>query len=273
MVDPIIKYQTCRFCKKYCNDQYFNYQCTLPVHAYSAPKRQSLLCEWGNASYGWMLDDLTKTSRLEKFAGETEKQLGNYFFTIANSLAFYERWKNWRFGRRKNVPLYIQSLSPDASKVFFCLCNREQIPIIAQKMNKTEVYITNIVDKILNTLTKKGKLSLLQHPSEVLLSSIHGNSDDSEPVQADLPFIKNEPSNQAFRLEIQQVFAKLDATEKFVVESMVIDDCTAKQVLEALKSSNISLKPNLAAKDMNQQHVFYFLRKTLNKLKVKVMNS
>jgi len=273
LVDPIIKYQTYRFCRKYCNDLHFQYQCTLPERPYSPPKQKTLYCEWGNASYGWMLNDLTKESRLDKFEGETEKQLGNYFYTIANSLPFFERWKDWRFGRRKNVPVYIQEISDDASKIFYGLCNKDPIAIIAQKINQSEKSVAQTADKIIITLTEKGKLSLLQSATEVSLSNTSDHENDSQPAVMDLPTTETEPSKLAFHAELRKVFSALDATEKFVVENMVMDEYSAREVLAALQASNISLKPGLAVQDMNQQHVFYFLRKTLNKLKVKVKNS
>lgn len=274
MVDPIVKYKTYRFCKKYCSDQHLHFQCTLPERAFPAPKSQSLLCEWGNASYCWMLDDLTKKSRLECFKGDTKKQLGNYFFTIANTLPFYERWKNWRFDNRKNVPLYIQALSQDASKIFLSLYNKEKIPFIAQKLNKPEALITEIVNKITITLTQKGKLSLLSKPTEISFSSLlKSNGDDEESTQYDITSTDYEPSTLAFKLELRKIFYELEATEKFVVESMIIDNFSAREVLAALKASNISLKLGLAVNDMNEQHVYHFLRKTLKKLADKIKGS
>jgi len=268
LVDPIIKYQTGRFCKKYCNDNHFLYRCTLPKNPIPCKNNTLPYCEWGNASYGWMLDDLCSEKRLEKSNAETEKQLGNYFFTIANSLPFFERWKNWRFGRRKNVPKYIQSMSPNASKVFLALCNKTSIPDIAQSLGESEDMISHLADKILIELTQRGNLGLLSYPSEVLLSNMVSHSEEDEsPAQADIKDENFDPSKLAAISQIRNQFKSLTPAEQFVIESMVVDDFSAKEVLLAIQDANIVINEKKSPEKYTINDVYYFLNKTLAKLK------
>ncbi len=66
LIEPIIRYQTNRFCKRFCKENRVNFKCTLtpPI---SSPPAGTALCEWGNGSYAWMLDDLSSSKRLKKY--------------------------------------------------------------------------------------------------------------------------------------------------------------------------------------------------------------
>ena len=77
IAEPIITYQTERFCKRFCNENRYLYACSLP-NAWGTPANGTFLCEWGNASYGWMLNDLTGANRLRKFEGRNDAHLGQY---------------------------------------------------------------------------------------------------------------------------------------------------------------------------------------------------
>ena len=159
LTHPIITFQTTRFCKRFCRENKYRYVCTL-VEPKGVHLRDAVLCEWGNASYAWMLDDLTSPGRLRQFSGKNGARLNDYIYYIANSLPFYERWKDWRFGRKVNVPTYIKEMFPEASKIFFALRAGENIPAIAQKLARSEQPVEAMCQQIMITLTQRKRLHL-----------------------------------------------------------------------------------------------------------------
>lgn len=88
LIEPIIEYQTNRFCKRFCKENHYQFKCTLrsPV---GSPPADASLCEWGNGSYAWMLNDLSSASRLNKYQAKNNATLFDYCYVIANSLPFY----------------------------------------------------------------------------------------------------------------------------------------------------------------------------------------
>ena len=148
MVHPVINYQTSRFCKRFCRENQYRFKCSLALPQGNPPKEASL-CEWGNASYGWMLDDLTKSKRLLKYSGRNDSTLFNYLYQIANSLPFYERWKDWRFGRKIHVPTYIQDLGPSAARIFLALRTSQDMHMIAQNLGMETKGVELICQKII----------------------------------------------------------------------------------------------------------------------------
>jgi len=78
IVDPFITCQSTIFCKRFCHDKSFHYQCSLLKNAWYAPSHDIAFCEWGNASYAWMLEYLTNDNRLRKFAGKNGATLKDY---------------------------------------------------------------------------------------------------------------------------------------------------------------------------------------------------
>ena len=140
LVDPIVRARTEQFCKRFCRENRFRYTCTLPRPWGSAPA-DAPLCEWGNASYAWMLDDLSNANRLRRFEARDGASLRDYIHLIANSLPFYERWKNWRFDRRVHVPRYVAEMAPLAGRVFLALRSGDSVPLIAQQLGCAEAQI------------------------------------------------------------------------------------------------------------------------------------
>ena len=268
LAEPIINYQTSRFCKRFCNDQRFYYRCTLPV-PWGNPPEDALLCEWGNASYCWMLDDLTNGNRLRRFKGDQASGLKGYLFAIANSIAFYERWKDWRFGRRVYVPTYIQALDPDAVKVFFAMQAGNEIAFIAQKLAKPESTIKSIAHRILIELTKRNRLHLLDPPHIVSLTGLRSDSDDQEneyELQGDIPSHDTAPEENETREQLAHAWQQLSAVEQFVLEAMVIEQQDAVDVLAGLSRLNVSVVEGVAADKVDRQQLYYFRRKTIAKL-------
>lgn len=262
---PIINFQTDRFCKRFCKENQHLYVCTLARPWGSAPPGAAF-CEWGNASYGWMLEDLSNAKRLQQYQGKNGASLNNYLYHIANSLPFYERWKNWRFGRKVHVPTYIQSIGPNAAKAFFALRSGDNIALVAQKLGLSEEKTETLCQQIVITLTQKNRLHLLDPPGTVSLN------DGQNEEETQLPSEQHQPEQWAQSAQLQQAWEQLSPVEQFVMESMVMDEQDANDVLLALKKLDISIKKDVLSQQTNRQHLYYFRRKTLTKL-AKLMES
>jgi hypothetical protein len=268
LAHPMISYQTERFCKRFCAENKFLYRCSLEMPWGNAP-RDALLCEWGNASYAWMLNDLTHENRLQQYEGRNGARLQDYIFCIANSLPFYERWKDWRFGRRIRVPDYVKDIDADAARVFLAMRGGDNIELVAQKcglnLQATEV----IAQKIIIVLTKKHRLHLLSPDYEQPLSEPQSRDEvaSSEPApDQDIAVYDPDPALQQRAQQLHDAWQQLTAVEQFVMEAMVIDEQDANDVLAALKKLNIQINDRMSAQDTDRQQLYYFRRKTLARL-------
>jgi hypothetical protein len=214
-----------------------------------------------------MLDDLTNANRLRQYEGKHGARLNDYIYRIANSLPFYERWKDWRFGRKVHVPTYIQDLGPDAGKVFLGLRSQEAIANIAQRLGKSQADTEDLCQRIIIILTKRNRLHLLDPPNTVSLSTLNQNEEESGGGgEADVPYFDLAPEQQETHAKLWQVWKKLTAVEQFVLEAMLIDELDANDVLAALIKLDISLTDGVPAEQTNRQQLYYFRRKTLAKL-------
>lgn len=268
LAHPIISFQTNRFCRRFCRENKYHYICTLP-ESRAIPPRDAVLCEWGNASYAWMLDDLTNPGRLIKYSGKNGARLNDYIYYIANSLPFYERWKDWRFGRKVHVPTYIKELFPEAGKIFFALRAGEAIPAIARKLARDELHVEDMCQKIIITLTQKKRLHLLDPPASVSLTDTrHSQQDDGDMsgTQTDIPVYDETPELMENKQKLAQAWKQLNPVEQYIIEAMVLDEQDAVDVLYALRKMDISIKDGIAASDTNRQQLYYFRRKTLARL-------
>jgi len=268
LAHPLIDYHTSRFCKRFCNENQYLYRCTLKPPM-GAQRNDVAWCEWGNASYGWMLNDLCQEKRLLKYQANNGARLFDYFYQIANSLPFYERWKDWRFARKVHVPTYIQALSPDAAKIFYAMRNGENSEFMAQKTGRSLMEVETLMQQIIILLTDRKRLHLLDPPKSVSMSQIN---DEADSGVAELEFAIDEetPEQQQDKAQVkrymQQAWSKLLPAEQFVLEALIIEEQDAQDVLSALRQMQIRLKPGVAAEQTNRQQLYYFRRKTLQKL-------
>ncbi len=265
LIHPIINYQTTRFCKRFCKEHRYLYHCTLDSKWATGAKDKSY-CEWGNASYAWMLNDLANEKRLRQFNGSNGARINDYLYRIANSLPFYERWKDWRFGRKIHVPVYIQDISQQASTVFLAIRSGENTALIAQKLQQPEHTITQIAENILIELTTRNKLYLLDPPVTVSLSDTSGSGEPYAGVQNDIPSFDLLPEQTEERNMMNKAWTMLSAVEQFVLEAMLIEEQDANDILSALKKLDIPLKDGVPASSTNRQQLYYFRRKTITKL-------
>ena len=262
ITDPVVQFQTDRFCRRYCQYNKYSSQCTLTPP--EGPKTDDApLCDWANASYAWMLNDLTSKQRLQTFEGKADTPFLHYIRVVVNSLPFYERWKDWRFGRRVYVPEFIVEIHEWAKKVFLSLRTGDSPELIASKLSLSESTVKELSGQIMVALISRNKLHLLNPPSTHNFSDI--NTDDDEE---DFEAVDDQHNQEQWlaSVELQQAFAKLDVVEQFVLEAMVIENQDAEDVLDALARLNISLKKGVSAAQTNKQQLYYFKRKCLSKL-------
>jgi hypothetical protein len=265
-IQSIIDFQNSRFCKRFCHNNRYHHKCTLD-EAWNRAPSDATLCEWGNAGYAWMLEDLTSSKRLQTFTGKGGARLFDYIYRIANSLPFYERWKDWRFGRKLHVPTYVQNLDPLAGQVFYALREGNNPQLIAQKLCISETRAEGLCHEIIIVLTQKNRLHLLDPPKTVALSDL--NKDDATNTtnaDADLPSFDLTPEQREDIERLKFAWQKLAAVEQYVLEAMVIEEQDANDVLTALSKLGISLQDGVAAGETNRQQLYYFRRKTIAKL-------
>ncbi len=264
---PLIDYHTRKLCKRFCYQHYQHYRCTLKPPAGAAPI-DAATCEWGNASYGWMLDDLTRPARLQQYQGKNGASLFDYLYRIANSLPFYERWKDWRFNNRVHIPNFICEIAPAAGRVFIGLRSGQDIPTLAQNNGLEEKQVKQLCSDIVRVLTERHKLYLLDRPVfQSLDSDDDPHTNDSAHSQPDpLSVQDHQVEEDQLREQMQQAWRKLDTIEQYVLQALVIDELDARSVLQALQQMNIALRKGVAADQTTVQQLYYFKRKALAKL-------
>ena len=265
LLQPVIHFQTNRFCRRFCAENRHLYRCSL-TQPISTARADAAMCEWGNASYGWMLDDLCKPDRLQNYEARNAAGLFDYLYCIANSLPFYERWKDWRFGRKQRVPGYIQSIGEQAGKVFYALRSQQDLQGIAEQLKMSRKELDGIVQQIVSALTKRHKLYLLDPPLMTSLTRVAEDDPHTSAHQSDVAVFDELPEHRQQRELIQEAWHQLSVVEQFVLEAMVIDEQDAGEVLQALALLDISIKPGVPALESSRQQLYYFRRKALARL-------
>jgi len=249
-----------RLCKKLCYGNRVQYQCTLDT-SWSKTENGSALCEWGNASYEWMLSELLHLHRQNERNDRKITLIENYYRKIIHSVSFWERYKNWRFKRRLRVPDYIKVLDPDARKIFWWLHDQDTIANIAQRLGRNTADIRVLVSSIQNELSIRNRGYLLNPDVEVSLENL-------DPLESDEALKSFVPEDKIeLHSKIKAAFQQLTWLEQFILDSMVVDNLQANSILAALKAQSISLSDKHSPDEMNTQHVYYFLRKTIKKLR------
>jgi len=265
-IHPMIMATNQRVCKTYCLHHRYEYKCTID-ESWSKNNTDTLYCEWGNASYAWILDDLTNNKRLSTFKGGNGVLIEAYLGTIVSSMPFLERWREWRFGRRIKVPKYIQEIHEYAPKVFFSLLAKDEIPNIAQQLNLAEEQVKKIRDSIIIELTQRGRLHVLDAPEFISLDADYLDSDKtSSKVEYEVASYDLSIDQREDREKLGKAWQSLTAEEQFVLEAMKIDNQDAKAVLKTLKHFNISIKDGVTPDNTSEQQLYYFMRKSWKKL-------
>lgn len=253
-------------CKEYCYQKRYEFICTVDAR-WGSQSDAAVLCEWGNATYVWILDDLFKKNRLRLLSSQSDDAIVRYFSKVLHSHIFKERFKDWRFQRRVRVPEYIKKLDPDAQKIYWRLCDRDLDQNIAQMLGRPLKQVQRIVRKINQELHKRNKLHLLNLNSVLSLSGILKEQDNEQSgYQWELSVRDLEPEEKERRERVVQAYGRLNWKEQYIVDAMVIEGLKAKSVLAALMSMGLTLDENIPINSWNEQKLYYFLRKTLSKL-------
>ena len=264
-VDKLIITKSKKFCKEFCGDNRFQYQCPLDSR-WGCQGPDVPLCGFGNDSYVWMRDELTSERRLNKFEGKNGAKLSHYINTIAHSFQFKERWKDWRFGRRIRVPEYVKVIDRDAGKVYWALYDGDGMENIAQRLNRSVSDVELIVKNINIELARRNKSHRL---IQVSFISLTGNERE-ELMEVDLPSGDLSMEDQLYFEELNSLMSQLSWQEKFVFDALVIDGLSAKAVLAALIEQGVSIKNGVAPEDTSIEDINYFYRKVKNTLKRKI---
>lgn len=251
------------FCKTFCFDHRKTYRCTVDEH-WGTRAADAPLCDWGNATYLWMIEDLAGPGRLDKLRAKGVASLEAYWRTVVKSLPFWERFKDWRFQRRIRVPAYIKAIDDDAHRIFWLLCDGDTVPNMAQRLGRAETEVTHIVASIHRELHKRGRAHLLE--TRVLVSLTRADEDDDAEdqdfVSNDLPL-----DEQIHQQRVNAAYRELSWQEQWIIDAMVVDGLSARDALTALVEQQVSLDGATTPDALNVQHVYYFLRKTLAKLR------
>lgn len=263
VLQEIIEQHIDNMCKKLCFDSCNKFQCTLNKNWGQAPK-DAPLCEWGNGTYDWMLGELTNIQTQNLLKQRKIYAVENYFRKIVTSIPFWERYKNWRFQRRIRVPEYIKSIDIDACKVFWLLYDQHPVENIANKLSRAECDTRSLVNRIIKVLHERKKSYLLEKNTEFPLSNF------TEGEDQEIWYAEGSCAHKA-ELELRELvlkeYQRLTWQEQYILDVMVIDNLSAKAVLKTLQESAISLDDKTSSNDLNIQSIYYFLRKTLIKLK------
>lgn len=265
LIAPVIQYQTNRFCKRFCKENRYHYACTLNPPVCSPPPDCSL-CEWGNGSYAWMLDDLSHSNRLLRYQAKNNATLFDYCYVIANSLPFYERWKDWRFGRKIYVPEYIRAMGKTAVIVFYGMLSQHNIEQISQNLSQPVEAVKKLSRQIVQVLIQKKKLHLLNPSQHVSLSPDFEQMNSQSELEAETATIDKPIEVIEREMRLSKAWKKLTPVEQFVIEALVIEDQDAQIVLDTLRKLDMSIKEGTVASETDRQQLYYFRRKTLAKL-------
>ncbi|GMR01472.1 MAG: hypothetical protein BMS9Abin19_0862 [Gammaproteobacteria bacterium] len=265
LIAPVIHYQTNRFCKRFCKENRSRFKCTLnsPI---GSPPSDANLCEWGNGSYAWMLNDLSSANRLKKYQANNNATLFDYCYVIANSLPFYERWKDWRFDRKVYVPSYIQALGKTAVTVFYALRSQQSIEQISQQISQSVDQTKELSREIVKLLTQKNKLFLLNVSQNISLTQDTDDANAQSSVESETATYDKPIETYEENLLLSKIWKNLSPIEQFIIEALVIEEQDAQIVLNTLKKLNLSFKAGVIAEDLDRQQLYYFRRKTLAKL-------
>ena len=98
------------------------------------------------------------------------------------------------------------------------------------------------------------------------LTSVTVNGDVESAHQQDVAVYDEDPAERDQREHLRQAWAGLDPVEQFVLEAMIVEEQDAGDVLDALRTLDVSIKAGVSATETNVQQLYYFKRKALSRL-------
>ncbi len=262
LANGLVQAKVATFCKKFCFNNRRIHRCTVDPK-WGRGESTAPLCDAGNATYLWMLEQLAGEHRIVALEAKGISSLEAYWRKVMGSRPFWERFKDWRFGRRIRVPAYVKALDKDAHKVFWFMCDGDAAPNIAQRVGRPEAEIARLVGQINRELQRRNHAGVPVVPQT---ESLTRWTEHDESEQAELASEEIEPDEHLWRQHVMEAYGSLTWQEQFIVDAMVVDGLSAKAVLTALQVQNIQLGEDCDPNQMNVQSVYYFLRKTLAKV-------
>jgi len=272
LVEPLIEFQTDCFCKRFCGCNHLKYQCSLANPVISpvirdpstATVKNKRVCEWGSASHHWMFDYLINKQRLLKFTNRHGDSLYDYFFQIINSLAFFQRWKNWRFSAA-GIPLPIKNMGPAAVSVFRGLQQQRKLSFIAEQADLKLSDVELLAEEIILHLSDTNTYSDLQLSNPPVTSK--PRSKILEQNESEIAASINQDSDAVTENEdLNTLWSELSITEQFVIEAIVINQQAEDTILYALRIMNIRLKEGVLPEDTTVEMLHDFKSNSLIKL-------
>lgn len=267
MLEPVIGYQSRVFCQQFCQQNRFQFQCSVD-QSWGNMEPDAVPCEWGGESYQWMYQELTGNDCLLKFNNRHGDTLFEYFLQTINSLEFYQRWKDWRFSNHNKCPEFIRQLGPVSIKIFYLLKEKRKLNFIIQKSGLTREEVESKTGRIMQLLLKQKQLHLLDY-----------NTVDSLQIDDDreINLIKNtvedkidETSNNVEEKDRENLFydtwSQLNTIEQYVLQALLIENQHVEDILHALTVLDIRIKEGVLPEDTNRQHLLAFKDETLEKL-------
>ena len=275
MIEPLVHFQTGCFCKRFCGSNANRYHCSLDHEVNRNESSSSLRsCNWGKQSHVWMYDYLTSKKRLLKFKNAHAETLSEYFFELANSLAFYQCWTDWRFGKQsviedKDVHLAIFQMGPEAYSVFKGLKQHKKTAFIAECNSLDNESVETISSEIIEYLAADDKLHLIHQSDQVTKTKstekTYSLKDVShqEDVKNGGTTDKQKPNND---VDINQMWKNLTATEQFIMEAFFTNKQSASDVLYALQLLDIRIKEGVLPEDTTVSHLYAYRDEILTRL-------
>ena len=270
LVDPLIQEKATFLCKRHCRDNRFRAVCTLD-RSWGQNTAGAPLCEWGNASYSQFFGELMKSEVLQRYAARNGCSLRDFLSATLNSVGVYERWKDMRFERRIHVPKCVESLGPDARRVFFWMCDHDTIENMAQRLNKTPRELQMIVQSIFDVLIATGRSYTLQRRQMISLISGESDEDDGESgggnAQVFLRAADEDYEGTELKQRVLAALEQLDDVSRFVLKAKFWEDLPMQDILDILKSEGISIRQGVAPHLTTLNQLFYFYYDALARLK------
>ena len=269
IAEPMIARRTRELCLEHCQNQRYNFHCTVDAHwgltAHDAP-----LCDRANETYDWMFRDLLGGVKPEKFARSSSEGVAHYFSKTVRSEPFYERFKDMRFGGRVRVPAYVKAVHPLAHRVFWLLRKQEPIAQIAQALQQPENTIQNIARGLRALLHEQGSSHLLQPVATLSLDALNEQQDSEWEIACDLHTQEQDIVRRDEQERARAAYTKLTWQEQFLIDAMN-EGVSAKATLQALAEEGVILDGMDidASSDEKklEQRLYYLKRKALARLK------
>jgi hypothetical protein len=258
---PAISSATERLCKHYCGANRYTYVCTLDTH-WASQGSDRALCDLGNATFAWIYDDLLGGSKWTKFSYSGDADVGAYMAKALASRMFYERFKNWRFGRRIRVPDFIKIIDPIAHRVFWRMVQQESVPIIAQRLGHAEHAIESIAHRINAVLTERHRTHLLQRLTTITLPG----EDDTDSPRPEFADSSSAPDAALESARARRAFDKLSWQEQWLIDSMDVEGLSAAALRKALVEEGLTLD-DTPPEQLDDNRIYYLRNKARKHLR------